>query len=127
MTDLAKRAVACKHWRWMPGMSVDARAQVGRMPHCTVIHIDEGWGVGVHDGIEICSDLDDMTGVLPRFEDPATLGCLLQLVREAHDNPRIHVRWVVGAERWACGFDGKSYGTGESEAEALVAALESTN
>jgi hypothetical protein len=72
-----------------------------------------------------CEDFSDM---IPDLSDAATLGCLLHLVRLAHGNMQIctanenHVNWSVGVE------------TGlvfiilaedcESEAEALVAALE---
>jgi len=65
----------------------------------------------------------------PDLEDPATLGSLLALVREAHGDPATYccdyqgydaLRWVVH------GGDGEAQvlGEGATEAEALVAALE---
>jgi hypothetical protein len=55
----------------------------------------------------------------PSLTDPATLGCLLALVREAHGQfittARAHGQWVVTAG---------TFGFFDTEAEALVAALE---
>lgn len=92
--ELAERAVACKHWRWVAGMqsSHGARYLGG---DCWV---DKGAGGVVY------ADAND--GELPDLDDPATLGCLLALVREAH-----------GKSVWLLA-------TGKTEAAALVAALE---
>lgn len=88
MSDLAKRAVACKHWRWMPGM----RLQNGYMLK------DEDFPA-----------LGDEYGWLPDLTDPATLGCLLALVRKVCGD-------VVAYRCRRVRID--------LEAEALVAALE---
>jgi hypothetical protein len=63
--ELAKRAVACKGWRWMPGMAwFDGRfLQYRVQSEAHAVVVDEGG--------------------LPDLTDPATLGCLLALVREA--------------------------------------------
>lgn len=73
LEELGRRAVACKHWRWMPGMYL--------LPHI--------------DGCECCKDRNFprraarlpavfTTDIdVPDLSDPATLGCLLHLVREA--------------------------------------------
>ena len=104
-----QRAIACKHWRWMPGM-LSLPPQADRCQR---------------DGQMMVERLPDLT-------DPATLGCLLALVREAwgwdsaftcHDESG----WCVnsGAD---CDVDlqdeagdAERYAT---EAAALVAALE---
>jgi hypothetical protein len=110
--DLGRRAVACRHWRWMNGMLL--------LPHV--------------DGCECCEDRNfprkaaHLPSVFPTevdvpdFSDPATLGCLLHLVREAWGGTAYHVRpdglhWRV----WAFEPGARVYAT---EAEALVAALE---
>lgn len=128
---LARRAVACPRWRWMPGMRSVAYRQAPLEP---VVH-----RIG---------DLKftPYPGSLPDLTDPATLGCLLALVREAWRCPTVYVRQSTsrrvsdGAFAWevcdlwldaeacrALGVDRQgsvgSWGHG-SEAEALVAALE---
>ncbi len=60
---LGRRAVACKHFRWMPGMYIKSLSHRVDWPHGDPI------GSAPH--------------IFPDFSDPATLGCLLALVREA--------------------------------------------
>ena len=156
MTELAQRAVACRHWRWMPGMRVQ--------------YIDYGeptdghgryLGLGIQAG-DLCVQWEDyaprghlganwstpqnfrpaphiLDVVLPDLTDPATLGCLLALVREAWDvgygenkyayiavnppvTPHMGEPWSVVVcdhnGEWPFGFDG------DTEAEALIEALE---
>jgi hypothetical protein len=101
---LAKRAVACRGWRWMPGMRVLGGDRITER----TLAIDHG--------------------CLPDLTDAATMGCLLALVREAWNDPHASVwyddeYWKSG-NRWSWFAKKQSrvdYGT---EAEALVAALE---
>lgn len=123
--ELGRRAVACKHWRWMPGMLVLRNAP----------------GTPFHGQRQTRVDDDLVTyeqalnvHIMPDLSDPATLGCLLHLVREAWGRPF----WVEGDPRsirerpdeWigvlfeGC-FATCSVAHAASEAEALVAALES--
>lgn len=64
MIELARDAVACKGWRWMPGMRYT---------------IWPGMTLRVPDTLPFAAP----DGALPDLTDPATLGCLIALVREA--------------------------------------------
>lgn len=68
--ELGRRAVACKHFYWVPGMLLSNGRRVGVWVPGTVCGSSET--ETPYDAI-----------VLPDLSDPATLGCLLHLVREA--------------------------------------------
>lgn len=108
---LARRAVACKGWRWMPGMATYTPVPY-TSPHLGRIVSGEG------DIFHLWRD-----ETIPRLRDPATLGCLLALVREAH-GCRCYTQAVGGY--WAVQNDDteQAWGAEATEAEALVAALE---
>ena len=130
--ELGKRAVACRHWRWMSGMKLIVPSK--------------------HDGATgytVRLQQDDYVpnpNEHPDLADPATLGCLLALVREVWHSPSLHTR--IGVDGWeirdtyctviddkpvtiVCGLDWKSRGGAidpngphGSQIEAFVAALE---
>jgi hypothetical protein len=80
--ELARRAVASKHWRWLPGMRY---CEPYRVPAWS----EEPRFLRMVDGHEDPpADAEARTqaqysGCVPDLTDAATLGCLLQLVREA--------------------------------------------
>lgn len=110
LKTLGRRAVACKHWQWMPGMAVlGGFAGVDRL-------VTDKFGM-VH-----VPDAD--AGMVPDLSDPATLGCLLALVRSAERVPALVVgTWMAGGWFVNPSRGGRPH-TYPTEAEALVAALE---
>jgi hypothetical protein len=119
MFDLARRAVACKGWRWMDGM----RALDG--DGVCAFRLTENSGLPGHPEPVV----DDSW--LPDLTDPATLGCLLALVREAWrdecacvlpiDYGPAGVMWVG---RLTAGGRSLTERHWPAEAEAHVASLE---
>lgn len=125
MIDLSHRVVACKSWRWLPGM------------RASWIGMDTGWRILSHSDswYEAEGIRDSLPGGptnLPDLTDPATIGCLLVLVREVWEDPTASTaatREADGKRGWVMDcWDPKSplngIGPFQSEAEALVAALE---
>ena len=134
-TALSRRAVACRGWRWMSGML--------RQDGCRYT----GMGMWANGARLTDEDVEvDAPDQWPDLTDPATLGCLLALVREAWRCPTAHVRqsrvrrvsdgllaWE-GVDLWLDAEACKKLGTSRegsvgcwgyaSEAEALVFLLE---
>ena len=122
---LAKRAVACKGFRWMPGMlTTDDERMSG-----------EGWpdyevmDFGASSVVETVEWRDRAKRTsLPDLQDPATLGCLLALVRQAWERPSGTVRcWSMDRWYWDADYEDGHVSAKRfywTEAEALVAALE---
>lgn len=123
MTDdlktLARRAVACKAFRWLPGM----KAVGSRDNSAAWFRLEES----------VRRLTGDWASALPDFDDIATLGCILSLVRAAYREPEIHVlpEMLSGRLVWTawCGGPlrdrlGNLEIRGGSEIEALVVALE---
>ena len=106
---LARRAVACKHWKWLGGTSVVCPPAHDGATGYTFRVESDGY-------VAKAGDYPDLT-------DPATLGCLLALVREAWEP----YGTFVSTHR----YDGGEWSIRTlpipmfaTEAEALVAALE---
>lgn len=107
-TALGKRLVACRHFHPLRGM-LDMQ---GRTWDTSLLW---RWN----------NDVD-----VPDLRDPATLGCVLELVREALEDDGLgaicqFVGLAKGGRMWSLIGDGGELGSYHtSEAEALVAALE---
>lgn len=141
--ELRQRAVACRFWRYTPGMVVGwSRVLPGPR-----LALKTGWawrGVVLADpyvlngetfvpvGWPMADGQTPSTGgpwpsdLLPDLEAPATLGCLLGLVREAWRRPDVGMTFVEipGFTGWSVGPTRLSLAIGLTEAEALIAALE---
>ena len=115
MVDLARRAVACKGWRWMRGM-INNQAEV----------IND---VDMTTGRTYCGNFDADIDALPDLTQPSTRGCMLALIRELLEEPTGCVSWYEGDAENAAGWSyvSETYGASDAmptEAEALVVALE---
>jgi hypothetical protein len=110
--DLANRAISCQHWRWIEGML----SNEGR-----VTYISDGRVMALGSGPY---EHDIGISALPDLDDPATLGCLLALIRGVFKDPdsccllEFNGSWQVFAH------DSKISDC-KTEIEALVSALES--
>lgn len=113
---LARRAVACRHWRWMPGMVTETGIRVLRRD-------DDGYTIGYGPRTSYCI-MEVTRDAIPSLTDPATLGCLLALVREAWGRPHAFVEYTKWLEPpFYCNVKKRGF-VGATEASALVAALE---
>jgi hypothetical protein len=108
VTDLARRAVACRGWRWMPGM--------------LALHPE------LHPGLRLVNIEDagnalQENGWLPDLTDAATLGVLLRQVREAHAG---YIVISEGRGWWSVETEDSRWDNDNTASlvEALVAALE---
>ena len=118
--ELSLRAIKCRYWRWAPGM-VDT---FGRL------NTEIGWfrPMRAHDQAQI----PPLAARLPDLDHPATLGCLMALVREVWKAERLYSSWFLDAQRWEVltvpdgqnsGFT-ELIGHGPTEAASWVSALE---
>ena len=117
---LAKRFVKCERWRWMPGMKALYTGD-----QCHRVTMADAYGVPA------IIRPPHARWAWPDLTDPATLGCILALVRRAYDQSDVYVtpyRKPFGPEQWICwrlkNDTSSAVGRGSSEAEALLLALE---
>lgn len=123
--ELAKRAVACKGWRWMEEAlywsgGIDYRIAYRCKNSGTWVAFERSADGKRQYGISLDHSFPDLT-------DPATLGCLLALVREAYDDPCAHAEAYEFDDEhenfWTIRAGGEQF-EAPTEAEGLVKALE---
>ena len=115
LEELGRRAVACKHWRWMPGMYAEPLT-------FRVVWTDDH-SIGESD--QVSYFWERVPHIYPDLSDFATLGCLLALVREAWKANVSTTYWPEDGDKpayWAVELD--RWYEGETEGASLVAALE---
>jgi hypothetical protein len=127
MLALSKRLVGCKNWEWMPGMRTTGAMRI--------IH-DESLFPGRPCAIKEGGWIDTspprpIRDALPDLTDPATLGCLLSLVRKVYSDSCVcifSVDYGFAGVRWHVRLTANGRQLTENhyltEAEALVAAFE---
>lgn len=142
--ELGRRAVACKHWRWMPGMAVlcisydqeGFYTSVDRETGKTVIEPFVKGELRTAGPFRMVTEKDLYDGEeslpiikrisVPDLSDPATLGCLLHLVRKAWgQNAYVQVdKYERNGGRYLFDTQVGIMFPGQTEAEAMIEALE---
>ena len=121
---LARRAVACPRWRWMPGMLDQYDRRVLDVNTGRNLGIPVWWTDAVGgDCYEMYEDPDrariEWSDAVPVLSDSATLGCLLALVREARGLHDVGLEYDFGDRRW----NGHEYWTDETPPRVIITLL----
>lgn len=120
---LAEKAIACKNWRWTPGMKAgvpDSWYRACDQPETIYWHgeTNGGWTTIVEDNW------------IPDFRDAATLGCLLEIVREISGDPWLYVYVRSRADGSESEWTGTLWDdrfSADSEEAVLIKMLEALN
>jgi len=104
-----------KRWRWMPGMLVRGFDPTTKNP--AWMRLRE-----FHSSMSLTAQAEQLLQPWPDFSDPATLGCLLALVRQENDDPRLHCRLRANKFRVFSGVTPVGRWV-DSEAKALIDGL----
>ena len=121
---LGKEVIACPGFHWMKGMTMIDEDGERAVVALEAEYSPGMWIAWIYREGEGWDQLDTGAAV-PALDDPATLGCLLALVREAWNEPEASSTAGAGYDGfwgwWA--FAGGKQFEGVTEAEALVAAF----
>lgn len=124
MTDelqaIARRAITSQHWRWSGGMLTTRGVRISNVSDGGSIA-----GMGLTGYVERSPYPDE----LPDLGDPATLGCLLALVRRAWGDKALSAHFIGWLDLWEMiPMDDRRRPLGQlcgsCEAESLVLCLE---
>lgn len=129
---LARCLVACPRFRYMPGMLDIYGRRIIRVDGEKLI---VAWYGNPHHRLASDITVASAADFPLDLDDPATVGCVLALVREAHQKPEAYVRrcgqrWGDAARLWGVyGLDEHPHELADKtvatfEVAALVAALE---
>jgi hypothetical protein len=125
-TELGRRAVACKAWRWMDGTLTmdDARVAFGVFVEDVEV-VEQDRAAGSDSGLLLRRGVADFD--TPDFRDPATVGSLWGLLEWMGYRVSMGYRLNSTDPMVCLQREGQEtiYFSGESVAEALVSALES--
>lgn len=136
MIDLSRRVILCKNWRWMPGMKDMEGWRLYREVVGFTAQDKDGKTVTGWDAIGGEWEYHQVAHFpkLPDLSDPATLGCLLAIIREVYSDPCacvIPIDYGPAGVMWQVRLTANGRQVTErhytNEIEALVAALEAAN
>ena len=123
---LWRELLAAGRVRWMPGM-----AAVEAANGCSSIYVwHDAHGANTVTRSGAWMRFRGFDGLLPDFNDPATIGCLLAMAREAAGDATAYGCVVPGAlldgeDRWCVGLPGtRRFIRAETEPEALLLAIQ---
>jgi hypothetical protein len=123
--ELGQRLINCKNWQWLDGMLTTCNLRVVEGGRDYIIGYRSGPttnGGGWYDG--------ESKGFLPDLSDPATIGCLVHLIRLAwkapidiHESRGAGIFWGISIVNEPL-EDDCPYFMGYSQQEILVKAFE---
>lgn len=140
---LEERAVKAKGFRWLPGMMAveppvpalvvwpggEYTPGPNEVGHVYRTRVSEGdTPEEIRESTPTAYVSLDEDGITPDLTDPATLGCLLALVRDAWGDPLLYAEsWdrSPGNPGWVIQLPNETIAKGDTEAACLIAALES--
>jgi hypothetical protein len=121
LKELAEYAVTLDRWEWMPGMTFKvSEARIWRVADSSCA---ENLALFLSNGCAV----DVKQALAPDLKDPATVGCVMAMVRKKYGK-HAFVRYSVSFDEWCVGTsaDILVYEM-PTEAHALIAALAKVN